>query len=46
MPTNADVTLDVRDFASDGGGYNNVTVTETTANCTVPCDPIISNEPH
>ena len=28
-----------------GDGYYNVTVSDTTANCTFPCDPGISNKP-
>lgn len=42
-PTTATIT-DLNDAV--GSGRFGVTVRDTTANCTVPCDPIISNEPH
>lgn len=31
--------------SSSGSGYFSITVSDTTANCTLPCDPDITNRP-
>lgn len=41
-PTTATIT-DLNDAV--GSGRFGLTITDTVANCTVPCDPVISNEP-